>query len=167
MLSKLLLFSSLFLYQTQALPQPQEEDETGLDWEPAENTTAALRHCGTLKFWCNGAAGACNNACYYINCVKGGDKRFTMGPQTDIDNRVHSGCTTSASKGLCGLSPFSQRFLDRQPYDPKRTDLDCDEFPMAAMQQKPFAGPVRNSIRCIDKGENRSTSLGAFLSQVW
>lgn len=114
------------------------------------------RDCGKFKFKCNKAAGACNNACYFINCVNKGNNRFIYG-KSKVDNRVHSGCTTSISSTICKLSPFGQRMWDRQSDNLAAKPLQCDEFPMNAFQQREFKeGTIRNSLRCVNGGENGS-----------
>ena len=113
------------------------------------------RHCGTWKMKCANAAGACNNACYYINCVNNGERRFTNGP-SPVDNRIHSGCTTT-NGNICSSTPFSQRTWDRIGDDVAAKPLDCDEFPMNAFKQEAYEdGEYRNSLRCINRQENQS-----------
>ncbi|KAF2821921.1 hypothetical protein CC86DRAFT_373160 [Ophiobolus disseminans] len=119
-----------------------------------------VQDCGTWRMKCKNAAGACNNACYYINCINGKNNKFAWGP-SPVDNRVHSGCTTTASS-LCKSPPFSMRSWD-QSNDAK--PMDCDEFPMNAFKQQAYKdGTHRNSLRCINNGENRSggSQFGQF-----
>lgn len=35
----------------------------------AAQVLAQGRDCGSFTMSCDGAEGACNNACYYINCI--------------------------------------------------------------------------------------------------
>jgi hypothetical protein len=41
------------------------------DWLERRQNTTAVRDCGTWRMKCKNAAGACNNACYYLTCVIG------------------------------------------------------------------------------------------------
>ena len=116
------------------------------------------RDCGSYTLDCQGAEGACNNACYHVNCnTKSGSNRdrFTyVGPnaQSEQDkNRQQSGCTAGKNGSPCGNYPFSQKFRD-----PALTgSVQCDEWPMASSIQKDFVpGKIRNSLRCIPGGEN-------------
>ncbi|CAG8979639.1 hypothetical protein HYALB_00011523 [Hymenoscyphus albidus] len=143
---------------------PPNPDDDGADDLTANlpSATRAPTDCGTFKFKCNKSAGACNNACYFINCVNKGNNKFTFGPNS-VDNRVHSGCTTSRSSTLCKLLPISQRMWDRQPDDLAPKPLQCDEFPMNAFKQDAFkqGDTPRNSLRCINGSQNGS-KYGSF-----
>jgi hypothetical protein len=80
--------------------------------------------------------------------------RFAWTNTNPVDNRVHSGCTTTRSGTLCSASPFSMRSWDQSS---SAKPLDCDEFPMNAFRQDAYVdGKHRNSLRCINNGENRS-----------
>lgn len=123
----------------------------------------AGRDCGRYTLNCQGAEGACNNACYHINCnLNSGPNRdrFTyVGPnaQTEQDkNRQQSGCTAGNGGSVCGNYPFSQKFRD-----PALTGIvQCDEWPMASSIQNDFVqGTIRNSLRCIPGGENGGKSI--------
>lgn len=150
-------FSILWATETFALPA----DPAGIEsFSPLPDPNAifkrAPRDCGTFKFKCKNMAGACNNACYYINCVNKGNANFAWG-SSPVDNRVHSGCTFTTKASICKLKPFSQRFWDRQLDDVAPKPLQCDEFPMNAFKQTEFQeGTVRNSLRCINGGQNGS-----------
>lgn len=118
----------------------------------------APRDCGRYTLNCAGAEGACNNACYHINCnINSGPNRdrFTyVGPNARAEqdkNRQQSGCTAKDGGSVCGNYPFSQKFRD-----PTLTGIvQCDEWPMASSIQADFvAGTIRNSLRCIPGGEN-------------
>ena len=121
------------------------------------------QHCGVFRMRCDNAAGACNNACYYINCLNGGNNTFVYGPLPGLDNRVECGCKTTG-KALCTAELFAQRIYDQSDAPVsifgRRLGkwLDCDEFPMAAFQQPAFVpgGRPRNSLRCIPARENHS-----------
>jgi hypothetical protein len=128
--------------------------------------------CGTWTLYCGGvplasggrgssAEGACNNACYYTNVV---NTNFRARYRSDVDsgaNRVQSGCQTQQGS-VCNKIPFSQRFHD--PFEQVISDyqFNCDEFPMASMDQPAFdpSNGIRNSLRCIKASENEGTSLG-------
>ncbi|CAI6302075.1 unnamed protein product [Periconia digitata] len=150
--------SILWAVQTLAMPADPEGIES---FAPVPDANAlfkrAPQHCGTFKFKCKSSAGACNNACYYINCVNKGRADFTYGTSA-VDNRVHSGCwTTNKEATLCRTKPFVQRFWDRQDDDVAPKPLSCDEFPMNAFRQGPYQqGTIRNSLRCINAKENSS-----------
>lgn len=113
------------------------------------------RDCGSYTLNCQGAEGACNNACYHINCnINSGpnrDRVTYIGPGADAENsrnRQQSGCAASP----CGNYPFSQKFRDPNLNTP---NVHCDEWPMAASIQNNFvAGTLRNSLRCISGSEN-------------
>jgi hypothetical protein len=82
--------------------------------------------------------------------------RFTYGEVKRIDNRIHSGCTTSFSGSWCKASPFSMRSWD-QAVSTKPLRLQCDKFPMNAFKQDAYVdGTHRNFLRCIDGSENGS-----------
>ncbi|PVI03235.1 hypothetical protein DM02DRAFT_626100 [Periconia macrospinosa] len=157
--------SILWATQTSALPADPSGVETFSPLpDPAALFKRAPRDCGTFKFKCARAAGACNNACYYINCVNNKNAQFAWG-SSPVDNRIHSGCTTTTKSSLCRLTPFSQRVWDRQPDSNAPKPLQCDEFPMNAFKQTEFKeGTVRNSLRCINGGENGSggSQFGQF-----
>ncbi|KAK7419199.1 hypothetical protein QQZ08_010967 [Neonectria magnoliae] len=128
------------------------------------------RDFGTFTVNCKGAEGACNNACYYINCETQGAPDATkityIGPGNTVENdrnRVESGCQTSGGS-VCGNYPFSQKFIEDQS---AAGDMDCDEWPPAVSQQQLFGNkPHRNSLRCIPAGENRSlgAKIGNFIN---
>ena len=118
--------------------------------------------CGTWVMTCKGAEDACQNACYYVNNV---NKNFVATYSSKVDNdkeRGQSGCQTQQGS-VCNAAPFSQRFHDDQEpvtsgKAPGNANYNCDEFPMAGMEQQDFkslpAGTVRNSLRCIRADEN-------------
>jgi hypothetical protein len=98
--------------------------------------TTAPRNCGTWIMDCYKARGACNNACYYQNCVNGGRPitytdygGVTAFPDIAEDNRKLAGTTVSNSVPPCRMLPLSQRFWDTWP-GWARTDpsLDTDEY---------------------------------------
>ena len=121
------------------------------------------RQCGTFRMLCSNAAGACNNACYNIHCLNGGNNTFVNGPSPGLDNRVESGCKTTG-KSPCKADAFAQRNYDQidAPIGifgrTTGKKLDCDEFPMNAFQQSAFVPgqSPRNSLRCIPSNENQS-----------
>lgn len=136
---------------------------------------------GVLKFNCKGGEGACNNACYYINCqaqahkIKDADKIVYTGPNSkDNDqNRRESGCQArhpqkpnDSVTSVCQAFPYSQKFI---PDDQQKNALSwqCDEWPPASSQQQPFntQGRVANSLRCMPGPENEE--LGRQLSRFY
>ena len=135
---------------------------------------------GVLKFNCKGGEGACNNACYYINCqaqakkIKDADKIVYTGPKSkDNDqNRRESGCQARIPQkpndsvtSVCQAFPYSQKFI---PADQQKNALtyQCDEWPPASSQQQPFGaqGRAANSLRCMPGPENEELGrqLGKF-----
>lgn len=84
----------------------------------------AGRDCGTWTMFCGGvpgsgdkrgkpAVGACNNACYFVNYLSGGEYIATYDPSVDnARNREQSGCQTSDGS-VCNAMPFSQRCVFR------------------------------------------------------
>ena len=126
----------------------------------------AGRDCGKYTLDCKGAEGACNNACYHINCnTNSGPNRdrFTYvgsNAQAEQDrNRQQSGCTAATGGSVCGNYPFSQKFRD-----PALTGIvQCDEWPMASSIQNDIVpGTIRNSLRCIPGSENGGKSIEFF-----
>ncbi|KAK2597376.1 hypothetical protein QQS21_006000 [Conoideocrella luteorostrata] len=136
---------------------------------------------GILKFDCKGGEGACNNACYYINCqapvhnVKDPDKIVYTGPgsKDNDQNRRESGCQArhpqkpnDSVTSVCQAFPYSQKYI---PDDKQSQALSwqCDEWPPASSQQQPFGsqGRAANSLRCMPGPENES--LGRQLSQFY
>ncbi|KAL8888575.1 MAG: hypothetical protein Q9192_006154, partial [Flavoplaca navasiana] len=117
----------------------------------------AGRDCGIFQMDCVNAAGACNNACYYKNCINpNGYKMVYDATNTDERNRAQSGCTVGGVS-ICNQLPFSQVFHDPQNKIPGDTSVNCDEWPMATTKQTDFQpGTVRNSLRCIPGSENSS-----------
>ena len=139
------------------------------------------RDCGTFKLACERAEGACNNACYAINCINTAYSTFTyVGPTTvprnrneANRNREQSGANVSGGTGkpVCGAVPFSQKVRDPAAealgLDPVTAALDSDEFPMASSQQDDFQeGTIRNALRCIPDGDNRRSGrrVGDFIN---
>ncbi|THV80329.1 hypothetical protein D6D29_06216 [Aureobasidium pullulans] len=135
------------------------------------------RDCGVFRMDCAYVGSACNNACFYQNCVKqdstiryedgGGSKRFQW--KSD-QNRVDAGTTTNPSSP-CRMLPLSQRTWDQWPnWEQDDPDLEMDEWPVAAMEQPEFStlgqGTIRNSLRCITAGDNsRAGNLYKYFRQ--
>ncbi len=115
------------------------------------------RDCGKFIFKCKDAEGACNNACFHINCVDASTRKMVFDSSNSNDeNRKQSGCK-AGGKSICNQMPFSQRFHDPFNNDPGDQKINCDEWPMATIKQTPFKeGTIRNSLRCIPRGENSS-----------
>lgn len=130
----------------------------------------ASRDCGRYTLNCQGAEGACNNACYHINCNTNSGpnrNRFTyVGPNAEAEqdkNRQQSGCTAATGGSVCGNYPFSQKFRDSA----LTGIVQCDEWPMASSIQANFApGTIRNSLRCIPGGENGGKLIHFISSPV-
>lgn len=141
------------------------------------------RDCGKFVMYCEKAAGACNNACYHINCfdknsatmvyvdmldvkfgLANGTLSFDAG-DTNSKNRKQSGCET-ADGAVCNKLPFSQRLHDPLKSNLPDVKFNCDEWPMATTKQDDFKdGTVRNSLRCIPARENSSTLAPSFSLQ--
>lgn len=119
--------------------------------------------CGTFIMDCSTARGACNNACYYQNCVKGGQtiryQDYGDDEDTQYDNRVQAGTKLSGG-ATCRSLPLSQRMYDQYPdWATALPNLQTDEWPMAATVQDDFqSGVIRNTLRCIPGTENGSKS---------
>ncbi|KAF2727726.1 hypothetical protein EJ04DRAFT_594029 [Polyplosphaeria fusca] len=95
---------------------------------------------------------ACNNACYYVNVIRGGDFTATFRTSTDNDkNRKQSGCNIGSNgHSVCTWMPFSQKMHGDGLDQPT-----CDEFPMADWAQDDWVeGTPRNALRCMENGEN-------------
>ncbi|KAF2113501.1 hypothetical protein BDV96DRAFT_633072 [Lophiotrema nucula] len=143
--------------------------------------------CGTWTMYCNGtpnggqpAYEACNNACYFINNIRGGDYTATYrtdgngaGAADNARNRHQSGCnldsTHGGSNSICRLMSISQKLGDEVD------DVTCDEFPMADWIQDDFPaggvnelGDARNSLRCISRSQNSAAGgqFGSFRDNV-
>lgn len=103
---------------------------------------------GIWNLDCGKAAGACNNACYNIYCLKQAtDKIIYDGGEEDSENRKRSGCEDEDGHSVCRKAPFSQKLNDPQELDKG----SCDEWPMADVKQD---DKFKNSLRCINQGEN-------------
>lgn len=115
----------------------------------------AGRDCGKFICKCQGAEGACNNACFHINCVDKTTKTMVYDASNSNDeNRKQSGCR-AGQRSVCNQMPFSQRFHDPLNHDAGDQSINCDEWPMATIKQTPFKeGTIRNSLRCISAVEN-------------
>lgn len=138
--------------------------------------------CGTFKIDCSNAFGACNNACYWHNCIHGGNYLYRDDGEEDDEekddkamaakqakNRAQSGQLTTSGYATCRIYPISQLMYDEfiippgspgQNWDHTPLDLQADEWPMAAMTQYDYdinnPWPPRNSLRCIDGVQNGS-----------
>ncbi|KAL9629317.1 MAG: hypothetical protein Q9204_005341 [Flavoplaca sp. TL-2023a] len=117
----------------------------------------AGRDCGIFEMDCVAAAGACNNACYFKNCINPNGYRMVYdATNTEDRNRAQSGCTVGGLS-ICNQLPFSQVFHDPQNKIPGDTSVNCDEWPMATTKQTDFQpGTIRNSLRCMPGSENSS-----------
>ncbi|KAL8765457.1 MAG: hypothetical protein Q9209_007484 [Squamulea sp. 1 TL-2023] len=116
------------------------------------------RDCGKFEMFCEKAAGACNNACYHINCIdKNTETMVFDAGNTNDKNRLQSGCRTDDGS-VCNKLPFSQKLRDPVNSTPgDLTAANCDEWPMATTKQDDFLdGNIRNSLRCIVGSENFS-----------
>jgi hypothetical protein len=131
-------------------------------------------HRGVMQMNCLEAPEACQNACYFQDCVQGANGDITKyeykygdgNPRTANLNRVQSGVTTNHGRP-CRNWPLAQRFWDSYQFttmpnvistDPS-TSLETDEWPMASMHNEPFdtsADPsvAQHSLRCITQASN-------------
>jgi hypothetical protein len=117
---------------------------------------------GTFIIYCAGrepehseAYGACNNACYSINCIRWDDPNANVMniAQDKSMNRLWSGCRTT-SDTVRNYSPFNQLFVDLVGLDLGTTD--CDEWSMADEEQTPPDNArLPNSLRLMPQEENR------------
>ncbi|KXS95490.1 hypothetical protein AC578_8807 [Pseudocercospora eumusae] len=131
---------------------------------------AAFR--GTMMMNCKKAREACQNACWYQNCVRGAQGSSTAVTYTydssannDV-NRVEAG--TTVTRGTpCSAWPFGQRFWDMYPWKRQKPtkdsqrELQTDEWPMADFKNDPFdatAKPAQHSLRCITAEDNSKGS---------
>ena len=112
---------------------------------------------GKWIFKCQGAEGACNNACFHVNCVDPSTRTMVYDASNSNDeNRNQSGCTAGGRR-ICNQMPLSQLFHDPFNSDPGDLSINCDEWPMATIKQSPFTeGKIRNSLRCRPATENSS-----------
>lgn len=142
---------------------------------------------GVMQMNCLDASEACQNACYWQNCIKGanGDSTrhtYKLGrrdKKVKEENRVQSG--VKVSRGTpCKTWPFGQRFWDSYNFKDgskqhvvgdRFSYLETDEWPMAAMQNENFdpnADPniAQHSLRCITGATNGQGGeyLNAFIS---
>jgi len=121
---------------------------------------------GTFIMFCAGrdadhkpAYGACNNACYSINCINSHDPNANLmriGQDTSM-HRFWSGCQTGSGGSVKKYSPFSQLFVDLVGLDPDKTD--CDEWPMADTEQSPPDGRQPNNLRLMPSSENEGEHI--------
>ncbi|EME80967.1 uncharacterized protein MYCFIDRAFT_197824 [Pseudocercospora fijiensis CIRAD86] len=131
---------------------------------------AAFR--GTMMMNCKKAREACQNACWYQNCVRGAQGSTTAVTYTydsssnNDENRVQAG--TTVTRGTpCAAWPFGQRFWDMYPWSRQKPtkdsqrQLQTDEWPMADFKNDPFdptANPPQHSLRCITAEDNSKGS---------
>ncbi|GIZ42776.1 hypothetical protein CKM354_000603100 [Cercospora kikuchii] len=155
-----------------------EEDDQTLVRRGIFKRAPAYR--GTMMMDCKKSREACQNACWYQNCMMGAQGSatavtYTYGGNDDgtpeyAQNRVESGVATSGSGTPCGLWPFGQLFWDPYPFhlqvnpdDPSlpprdsQLELQTDEWPMANWENPTFdptANPSQHSLRCITRLDN-------------
>ena len=55
-----------------------EDDSPSARIHPKGLVKRAARDCGTFTMDCSSAAGACQNACYHVNCVDTNKESSTM-----------------------------------------------------------------------------------------
>ena len=90
--------------------------------------------------------------------LSAGPKQGYTKDQWKIVTRKMSGCESN-DHTVCRSMPFSQFFNDelRSERDQEEESYNCDEWPMALVQTEDFLqGSVRNSLRCVEEGENFS-----------
>lgn len=106
---------------------------------------------------CKGAEGACNNACYHVNCVEKSTAKMVYDSKNKNEkNREQPGCQTKEGS-VCNSLPFSQKLHDPLKTGNPGTEFNCNEWPMVSIKRDDFqAGKVRNGLRCITKNENSS-----------
>ncbi|KAF2211685.1 hypothetical protein CERZMDRAFT_98114 [Cercospora zeae-maydis SCOH1-5] len=155
-----------------------EEDEQTLVRRGVFKRAPAYR--GTMMMDCKKAREACQNACWYQNCMMGAQGSatpwtYTYGGNDDgtaeyAQARVESGVATTGSGTPCSAWPFGQLFWDPYPFhlqvnpdDPtqpprdSQMELQTDEWPMANWENPTFdptANPPQHSLRCITRLDN-------------
>ena len=114
---------------------------------------------GTCKMNCKDSLEACQNACYYQNCIRGGGNVQYTEPGPNTADRTQAGVTIQYGTP-CQTWPFGQKFWDRLLRGGPVVDLklETDEWPMVSMQRNPFnpaATTPQVSLRCIPFRHNR------------
>lgn len=129
---------------------------------------------GVMQMDCFLSAEACQNACWYQNCIRAGlDTVYEDGggvTSRDNANRIESGVTTTHGRP-CTSWPFGQKFYDTYQFIPdapvNSLKIQTDEWPMASFENAKFdpkASPAQTSLRCItghdnNKGSNQWTAF--------
>lgn len=129
---------------------------------------AAFR--GTMQIDCLEAPEACQNACWYQNCLMNAQGDTTKvkyqdggrNTKRDSGNRLLSGVTTNRGRA-CTTWPFGQKFWDTYQFNPNPKEasekyLETDEWPMASFENPasfdPTADPPQHTLRCITGQSN-------------
>lgn len=121
---------------------------------------------GTFIMFCAGqtndpdydtAYGACNNACYSINCINSHNPNASvMNIAQDLSIiRPWSGCNVGSmdEHTIIEYSPFNQLFIDLVGL--AKNQVGCDQWPMAETEQvQPGPGRPPTSLRIIPDGES-------------
>ncbi|KAK4507470.1 hypothetical protein PRZ48_001205 [Zasmidium cellare] len=120
---------------------------------------------GIAKMNCKTSPQACQNACYYQNCIRGGQQPvYYTEPQphgVNTASRAQAGVELSSGTP-CQWWPFGQRFWNTAT----NLNLQTDEWPMNTMQRdnfNPAATTPQVSLRCIEGTDN--TRGGAHITQ--
>lgn len=118
---------------------------------------------GTCKMSCKKSPQACQNACYYQNCIRAGQNVQYTEPGANTANRAQAGVNVNLGTP-CSTWPFGQRFWD--PRGTNNLGLQTDEWPMNTMQRddfNPAAAAPQVALRCIPGDDN--TRGGAQIRQ--
>lgn len=140
------------------------------DFDVGRNTSLVRRAPTVITLDCDPKLGkkqivtdACANACYYINCRKGGNYVAKLQRGNGANKRIWSGCNIKSGTpgvSVCNKMPFAQQLND---YRFEKQKLSCDEFPMAVTEQVPWDERKNlpgstNSLRCAIDSHNSSQS---------
>lgn len=109
---------------------------------------------GSCKMNCKKSPQACQNACYYQNCIRAGQNVQYTEPGVNTANRAQAGVAVNFGTP-CSTWPFGQKFWD--PIGTRNLRLGTDEWPMNTMQRAnfhPTAATPQVALRCIPGDDN-------------
>ncbi|KAL8991387.1 MAG: hypothetical protein Q9169_007879, partial [Polycauliona sp. 2 TL-2023] len=169
----------LLFFQSMAIGSSTPEVAAPTERLHSRDVVKRARDCGVFTMTCeNAAAWRTSQRDYGVSgpplqeppkCLMRRVEDRYDATNDDTRNRVQSGCQASNGRSACNSAPFSQAFHDPQDNRPGDKTINCDEWPMAITRQNDFVpGQVRNSLRCIDQGENSSggSQLANFFRDV-
>lgn len=145
------------------------EDTEDSDNEEAESEVVTTLSRRPWNMDCRASPGACRNACFYTNCVRGtrGDinnniyRVGMVSNKISMKHRKNSGVTTDRGRP-CSTGPFGQKFWDEYQFssssDATASDrkLQTDEWPMAAFLRENSDRSLPVSLRCITATDNEA-----------